>query len=158
MKTSMTRVSAAASLLAIPTLGLAQDSHNAPNYLIVFGAMALAVIVVFLIVSAVARTSKARFEMIRMLIEKNQEIPPQLMSPHQPQMPRPLTAAEYRGFAVGWGVTWTALAVGLGLTMYIIFGELRFAAWGLIPLCLGIGSFINAALIHHGMRKQANNP
>src|SRR5262245_22989766 len=124
MKAKMTRLSAAASLLATPTLGLAQDAHNAPNYLIVFGAMAAAVIIAFLVTSGYVRAHKARFETIRMMIEKNQEIPPQLMSRHQPQLPRPLTAAEYRGFAVGWGVTWTALAVGLGLTMYIIFGEL----------------------------------
>jgi hypothetical protein len=116
-----------------------------PAVLLGFGVL----VVVF---ALVARATKARYDTIRQLIEKGQELPPELLAPHRPPMPKNLTLAELRGYAIGWGVTWTCLGLGISLASYVSSGEWRSAAWGLVFLFLGIGSFINAAIIERQIK------
>ena len=82
-----------------------------------------------------------------------------LFAPHRPvAQSRALTPEELMGYAVGWGVTWTCLGLGISAASYVSTGQVRSAAWGLIFVFLGIGSFINAALIRRQIAKQAAPP
>jgi hypothetical protein len=131
---------------------------NGLNYDVVLPAMLLGFGVLAVVFALVARATKARHETIRLLIEKGQELPPELLAPHRPPAPRSLTLEEFRGYAIGWGVTWTCLGLGIGLASYLSSGNWRSAAWGLIFVFLGIGSFINAALVHWHIKKQVTWP
>ncbi|HEY7672664.1 MAG TPA: DUF6249 domain-containing protein [Gammaproteobacteria bacterium] len=122
------------------------------NYDVVLPAMLLGFGVLAVVFALVARATKARYETIKLLIEKGQELPPELLAPHRPPVPRSLTLAELQGYAVGWGVTWTCLGLGISVASYASSGELRSAAWGLVFLFLGIGSFINAAIIRRQIK------
>jgi hypothetical protein len=69
-----------------------------------------------------------------------------------------MTLDDYRGYAIGWGNTFTCLGLGISLASYLSSGDWRAGAWGLIFVFLGIGSFINAAVIHRQVKKQAATP
>jgi hypothetical protein len=133
---------------------------NELNYEVVLPAVLLGLAVLVVVFVLIVRSNKARHETIRLMIEKGQEIPPEFFAPHRPPVPtkEPLALDYYRGMAIGWGVTWTCLGLGIGLANYLSSGNIRAAAWGLIFVFLGIGSFINAAIIHWQIKKQAATP
>jgi hypothetical protein len=114
--------------------------------------------VLAVVFALVARATKARYETMKLLIEKGQELPPELVAPHRPPMPRNMELWEYRGYAIGWGNTFTCLGLGISLASYLSSGDWRAAAWGLVFVFLGIGSFINAAVVHRQIKKQAATP
>lgn len=147
-----------AGMWLVPGLALAQESGGEVDYVIVFGGMIAGLIALAIIFNFVLRGRRARFETIRLLIEKGQEIPPQLLGPGVPA-PRQekWSLEELRGHAVGWGNVFTFLGVGIGLANYLSAGDWRSAAWGLIFVFLGIGWFVNAAIIHRSIKKQARD-
>jgi hypothetical protein len=76
-----------------------------------------------------------RHRLLTTFIERGQEIPPALL-------PRPPSRQDEQRRG-----TWlTCLGVGVGLVLYIVSGDPKLAAWCLIPLFLGLASFVNAAL------------
>jgi hypothetical protein len=90
-----------------------------------------------LVLIYVVLRERRRQQLIAMLVERGQPIPPTLL---------PRAASPHAEMRRG---TWlTALAVGIGITLYVLTSEVRYAAWGLIPLCLGIASYVNAALFY----------
>ena len=155
------QVAVGVSMSLLPVLALAQEADGEPNYITVLAGMLLGlaflVMVLVMVFTLIARSSRARYETIKLLIEKGQEVPPELLAPHRPAAHRfdreRWSPAELMGHAVGWGVILSCLGVGIGLANYIDSGELRSAAWGLIPLFLGIGWFINAGIIRYQIAK-----
>ena len=159
-----------ASMLLQPVLAFAQEAQGAGprltvlpalDYTVVFPAMLLGLAVLAVVFVLVRHRNKARYETIKLLIEKGQEVPPEFYAPHRPPVPGnryTLTPEELKGYAVGWGVTWTCLGLGVGAANYFSSGELRSAAWGLIFVFLGLGSFINATIIRWQIAKQAATP
>ena len=131
---------------------------NEINYAVVLPAVLLGFGVLAVVFALVARATKARYETMRLLIEKGQELPPELLAPHRPPVPKNMTIEDYRGYAIGWGNTFTCLGLGISLASYLSAGNWRAAAWGLVFVFLGIGSFINAAIIHRQIKKQAATP
>jgi hypothetical protein len=147
------------ALLSTPALALAQDEIGA-DYLVIFGGFIAGLIALVIIFNFLIQVRRARFETIRMLIEKGEEVPPQLYGPGATHAGRPANAwtpEEYRGHAIGWGNLFTFLGLGIGLANYLSSGDWRAAAWGLVFVFLGIGSFVNALIIHRGIRKQPGN-
>jgi hypothetical protein len=137
-----------------------QGDGGEPNYLVVFGGMALGVIVVALVLATVARVQKARYETIRAMVEKGQEIPEQLLGHrhhHFPREPQAQTPEYLMGHALGWGVLLSFLGLGVGLANFLSSGEIRSAAWGLIFLFLGLGMLTNSAIIRAGIRRRQRN-
>ena len=152
-----------ASLLVQPLLALAQEVAPLPqrglDFYVVFPAMLLGLAVLVVVFLLVGRANRARYETVKLLIEKGQGVPPEFFAPHRPvAQSRALTPEELMGYAVGWGVTWTCLGLGISAASYVSTGQVRSAAWGLIFVFLGIGSFINAALIRRQIAKQAAPP
>jgi hypothetical protein len=131
---------------------------NELNFAVVLPAMLLGLAVLVVVFVLVGRNNKARHETIKLMIEKGQEVPPEFFAPHRPTVSRSLTLEEFRGYAIGWGVTWTCLGLGIGLASYLSSGNWRSAAWGLIFVFLGLGSFINAALVQWQIKKQVPWP
>lgn len=163
-------VAAGAGLLLQPLLALAQETlaRNAQgevvglgvDYAVVFPAMLLGLALLVVVFLLIGRANRARYETVKLMIEKGQEIPPEFFAPHRPHaLPKEgLTLDYYRGMAIGWGVTWTCLGLGISAASYVSSGQLRSAAWGLIFVFLGLGSFINAAIVHWQIKKQAATP
>jgi Domain of unknown function (DUF6249) len=90
-----------------------------------------------LVLIYVVLRDRRRHQTISMLVERGQPIPPTLL---------PRAASRHAEMRRG---TWlVALAIGAGVTLYVLTGEMRYAAWGLIPLCLGVASYVNAALFY----------
>lgn len=120
----------AAHLEDMKTFGesLADMAAGTAAFVIAFSVLVLIYVVLH---------ERRRHKLLSLMVERGQPIPPTLLpraaSPH----------AEMRR-----GSWLTALAVGVGLTLYALSGELRYAAFGLIPLCLGLASFVNAILLY----------
>jgi hypothetical protein len=98
-----------------------------------FFVIALAIVLVVFL----ALRERSRRRLMIAFLEKGQEIPPALL-------PR----ADSRQRELRRGTWLTGLAIGVALTLYVIGGDWKLAAWGLVPLCLGAASFVNAALFH----------
>jgi hypothetical protein len=141
-------------MLLLPALSLAQEAAAQPPFVFAGAAVLLGLAALGVIFTLIARATKARYETMRLLIEKGKELPPELVAPHRPPMSKNMTLADYRGYAIGWGNTFTCLGLGISLASYLSSGNWRAAAWGLIFVFLGIGSFINAAIIHWQIKKQ----
>jgi hypothetical protein len=142
-------------MLLLPALSLAQEAAREPPIVFAGAAVLLGLAVLAVIFVLISRANKARYETMRLLIEKGQELPPELVAPHKPPVPTNMTLEAYRGYAIGWGNTFTFLGLGISLASYLSSGNWRAAAWGLIFVFLGIGSFVNAAIIHRQIKKQA---
>lgn len=139
------------SLTALaPVTAIAQTGDSGPDYLIIFGGMGLAVLIVALICWTVARAQQTRYETIRSLIEKGQEIPPQLLpgtpAPKPVQKSRAEAAEDSAWGVLLWGILFSFLGVGIGLAAYLSSGDIRKAAWGLILLFVGLGLLTFLAL------------
>jgi hypothetical protein len=90
-----------------------------------------------LVLIYVVLRERRRHQLLSMLVERGQAIPPALL---------PRTASRHAELRRG---TWlTALALAVGVVLYVLTREVRYAAWALIPLCLGIASYVNAALFY----------
>ena len=90
------------------------------------------------------RGERQRLKLIERFIEKGQPVPRELVAPEP--APRP-TAAEIRHLDIRRGITLLCWAAGVSIFLFIAFGDPRAAAWGLLFLFPGIGSFIKAWLI-----------
>jgi multisubunit Na+/H+ antiporter MnhB subunit len=127
----------AGSLVLTPALACAQPEwvEEARNDA---AGMALFIIAIALIAVVFGTLrEKRKHDLIARFIDKGQEIPPSLLPPP------PSTQRELRR-----GIWLTALGLGVGLVLYITTGNLRVAAWCLIPLFLGGASFFNAVLFY----------
>jgi hypothetical protein len=90
-----------------------------------------------LVLIYVGLRDRYRHKTISMLVERSQPIPSTLL---------PRAASRHAELRRG---TWlVALAIGVGVTLYVLTREIRYAAWGLIPLFLGVASYVNAALFY----------
>ncbi len=141
------------SLLLLPALSLAQavqgqgspvdatrvlPAATHPPFGNVVEATALLVIGLALIVAvSMGLREWRRHRLLTTFIERGLEIPTPLL----PRMPS-RQDEQRRG-------TWlTCLGAGVGLVLYIVSGDPKLAAWCLIPLLLGLASFVNAALFY----------
>jgi hypothetical protein len=107
--------------MVIPLVGIV--------FLTIFGAPVLIVITIGLVALAVSRS---RQRTIRMMVEKGQPVPAELLAPH--------TRAVRQRSDVRRGVIWTMI----GLGAMIFFGavnEWEGGVWsiGLIPFLIGLG-------------------
>jgi hypothetical protein len=98
------------------------------------------VLITAVVLTFVNQRERRRQETLARFIERGQEIPAALLPP----------ARYSRNVSLRRGVGLTCLAIGLGVAIYLNTGDFRSAAWCLVPLSLGIGSFINAALSNPG--------
>lgn len=90
-----------------------------------------------LVLIFVALRERRRRQLIAMFLERGQQVPPEML---------PRSASRYGEMRRG---AWlAALGLGIGLTSWMLTREMRWAAWGIVPLCLGAASFINAALFY----------
>jgi len=80
---------------------------------------------------------RRRQQLIAMFLERGQTVPSTLL-------PR----AGSRHAEIRRGTWLIGLALGVGAVLWIASGTYRYAVWGLIPLCLGTASFINAAFFY----------
>jgi hypothetical protein len=142
-----------AAALAVPLLAAAQDStadpstgawgagwdqgSNAGHLFAIRGIPLLFVVLITIVALAfLNQRERRRQELLARFIDRGQEIPAALLP--QPRYSRNLSLRR--------GIGLTCLGLGLGLAIYLNTGDLRSAAWCLVPLSLGIGSFINAML------------
>jgi hypothetical protein len=93
-----------------------------------------AVLIIFFILRASAFKEKSRNELIAKAIEHGKELSPDLFARDEKSSKKsdPLTSALV---SIGVGI-------GLFLAFYFFFGGFKFAAFGCIPLFVGIGQLV----------------
>jgi Domain of unknown function (DUF6249) len=102
----------------------------------IVGMAGIVVVIVAALVFATLR-DRRKLELLARFAEKGQEIPPALL-PQPPSAEREMRR----------GVWIFSAGIGLGLALYIFTTDWAIAAWSLIPICLGVASFVNAALFY----------
>lgn len=98
--------------------------------LIPLGAFALTAVLVGMDQLAKHRARELRHQTIRLLVEKGQPLPQELLVEPRKPAPRP-------GNDLGNGLK--LLGVGIGLSLFLFFMQQRAWAVGLIPAMLGVG-------------------
>jgi len=93
-----------------------------------------AVTIIFLVLRAKVTRDKSRNELIAKAIEHGKELSPDLFAADERNSKKsdPLTSALV---SIGVGI-------GLFLALYFFFGGFKFAAFGFIPLFIGIGQLV----------------
>ena len=93
-----------------------------------------AVTIIFLVLRAKVTRDKSRNELIAKAIEHGKELSPDLFAADERNSKKsdPLTSALV---SIGVGI-------GLFLALYFFFGGFKFAAFGCIPLFIGIGQLV----------------
>ena len=93
-----------------------------------------AVTIIFLVLRAKITRDKSRNELIAKAIEHGKELSPDLFAADERNSKKsdPLTSALV---SIGVGI-------GLFLALYFFFGGFKFAAFGCIPLFIGIGQLV----------------
>lgn len=101
------------------------------------GAALFGVAIGVLVLIYVVLRERRQRQLIAMFLERGQVVPAALL---------PRSASRHGELRRG---AWlAALGLGIGISSWVLTREVRYAAWGVIPLCLGVASFINAALFH----------
>jgi len=92
------------------------------------------VLIVFIVIRAKIIREKSRNELIAKAIEHGKELSPDLFARDEKSSKKsdPLTSALV---SIGVGI-------GLFLALYFFFGGFKFAAFGCIPLFVGIGQLV----------------
>jgi len=122
------------SMLLAALFGIAPAANAAPDSFPLIGPIAFltsVVVIVALLVWAKVRRTRLVQENVRLMIERGQPVPPELLG-----VPRP--ASDLRR-----GIMWSALGLGIVLC----FLPLGFPwSFGLVPLLVGVG-YLAAAII-----------
>lgn len=93
-----------------------------------------AVLIIFIILRARSIREKSRNDLIAKAIEHGKELSPDLFTRDEKNTKKsdPLTSALV---SIGIGI-------GLFIALYFFFGNFKFAAFGCIPLFIGIGQLV----------------
>lgn len=95
------------------------------------------VVMAILAMLFLAQRDRRRHALIMHFLDKGLPVSPELL-------PQPPSAQRDRRLG-----TWLmGLGAGLGLALYLVTGEMRMAAWCVVPLALGLAAFLNAVLFH----------
>lgn len=93
-----------------------------------------AILIILIIFLAKAYKEKSRNELIAKAIEHGKDLSPDLFAREQKPLKKsdPLTSA----------LIYIGLGIGLFLALYFFFGGFKFAAFGCIPLFVGLGQLV----------------
>lgn len=90
----------------------------------------MVVAIIFIVFFSKMRNEKSKNEVIMKAIEKGVELSPEFLKDSMPERKRdPLTAS----------LVMIGLGIGLFISLFLFFNELKFAAFGFIPLFIGLG-------------------
>jgi hypothetical protein len=136
----------------IPALALAQTQRGSieANEMIA-GSIFILILIAILAIFKIAKDRK-RNELVKLLLEKGEKIPPELLagSSFQASMNLKHTMAEQRRMMRSVGTLILCFGLGVSLVLYITSEEIRSAAWGLILIFTGIAFLINASFFPDG--------
>jgi hypothetical protein len=90
----------------------------------------MVVAIIFIVFNTKMKNEKSKNEVIMKAIEKGVELSPEFLKENMPEKRRdPLTAS----------LVMIGVGIGLFVSLYLFFDQLKFAAFGFIPLFIGLG-------------------
>ncbi len=99
----------------------------------IFGVVSpffMVIVIIFIIFYTKMKNEKSKNEVIMKAIEKGVELSPEFLKDNMPEKKRdPLTAA----------LIMIGLGIGLFISLFLFFNDLKYAAFGFIPLFIGLG-------------------
>jgi Na+/melibiose symporter-like transporter len=122
----------------MPTLA-AQEDVPVHTMFLALGGMLLSLAIVVIALHFSTKSQREKQKLIEQCIEKGRDVPPELLAQTIP-LKKQTEYTRRRDIRRGiWLLYW-----GLGLVAYIASDDLKSAAFSLIFLFLGAGSFVNA--------------
>lgn len=129
-----------------------EAGYKAAKYysLLALIAFALTMLVIFAVITLIffarARRERRRHELIGQYLEKGQEVPRELLSGRTTGAV--LSPEQWAAF-IRWrdlrrGTWFLCLGLGIGLVIYLWFGNLKYTVWCLIILFMSVAFYINA--------------
>ena len=125
-----------------PLMAFAQGI-DAQELTIIGMGVSLPVVIVIVFLIAEALEDRRRFKLIERLIGEGRDIPSALLLKTKEQ----LTPIEQRLFELRRGVWLLFSGLGIAIALYLMSGDYKSAAWGLVFVFLSGASFVNATFL-----------
>ena len=107
-----------------------------------FAGMALTIVILIIVFGTMRHTDRNRHETIRKYLELGIEVPERLLiDPMHPNAGKKPLSDKRKA------IIWISVGLGIAATVYLLTGNQKSVALGIIPLSIGIGYFIAAILI-----------